>query len=69
MKTEIKLQTNKEWKTPELIVLIRSKPQQAILLSCRTSDLRSGSDYTYQYTCNTKPESACQLCHSSGSAS
>ena len=25
----------KEWKTPELIVLVRSKPEEAVLTACR----------------------------------
>jgi hypothetical protein len=26
----------KEWKTPELIVLVRSKPEEAVLTGCKT---------------------------------
>jgi hypothetical protein len=33
METEVK----KEWKTPELIVLVRSKPEEAVLTACKTS--------------------------------
>ena len=35
METEKKLQTKKEWMTPELIVLVRSKPEEAALTGCK----------------------------------
>lgn len=35
METEMKLQVKKEWKTPELIVLVRSKPEEAVLTACK----------------------------------
>jgi hypothetical protein len=28
-------QTKREWKTPELIVLVRSTPEEAVLVSCK----------------------------------
>lgn len=36
METEMKPQVKKEWKTPELIVLVRSKPEEAVLTACKT---------------------------------
>lgn len=33
METEMK----KEWKTPELIVLVRSNPEEAVLAACKWS--------------------------------
>jgi hypothetical protein len=35
MEAEMKLQAKKEWKTPELIVLVRSKPEEAVLTACK----------------------------------
>jgi len=35
MGAEMNLQVKKEWKTPELIVLVRSKPEEAVLASCK----------------------------------
>jgi len=29
------MEQKKEWKTPELIVLVRSKPEEAVLASCK----------------------------------
>ena len=32
-------QNEKTWEKPELIVLVRSKPEEAVLLACKGSDL------------------------------
>jgi hypothetical protein len=32
----------KEWKTPELIVLVRSKPEEAVLAVCKAPPTRTG---------------------------
>jgi len=44
----------KEWTEPELIVLVRSNPEEAVLLVCKTSGdyvnpaaENQGCDYTY----------------------
>jgi hypothetical protein len=37
METEMKSQVKKEWKTPELIVLVRNKPEEAVLAACKNS--------------------------------
>lgn len=42
MENELKLQTKIKWKTPELIILVRSKPEDAVLVACRGS---GGSQY------------------------
>jgi hypothetical protein len=41
--------TGKEWKKPELIVLVRSKPEEAVLLACKHyPDVGSGaSDFAF----------------------
>ena len=44
METEKKLQVKKEWKTPELIVLVRSKPEEAVLGACKSSLQRGPND-------------------------
>ena len=42
-------QTKKDWKKPELIVLVRSKPEETVLLQCK-HDFSNGP---YQpLTCN-----------------
>jgi len=38
-------QVKKEWKTPELIVLVRSKPEEAVLTFCKgNGTTKSGSN-------------------------
>jgi hypothetical protein len=43
METEKKLQVKKEWKTPELIVLVRSKPEEAVLTGCKYAAVFGGA--------------------------
>ncbi len=38
METEKKMQAKKEWTKPELIVLVRSKPEEAVLGLCKWHD-------------------------------
>jgi hypothetical protein len=40
----MKPQAKKEWKTPELIVLVRSKPEEAVLTACKAMADGSGSN-------------------------
>ena len=45
METELKLHVKEIWKTPELIVLVRSKPEETVLEVCKFSTtLASGSN-------------------------
>lgn len=32
-----------QWKTPELIVLVRNKPEEAVLLGCKTTSITGAS--------------------------
>lgn len=36
----------KEWETPELIILVRSNPEESVLVACKLTDL-SGSLTTH----------------------
>jgi hypothetical protein len=38
METEKKPQVKKEWTKPELIVLVRSKPEEGVLTACKHND-------------------------------
>jgi len=46
-------QTEKEWKTPELIVLVRSKPEEAVLGVCKWDADGPGAEFSscYGYGC------------------
>ena len=35
----------KEWRKPELIVLVRSEPEEDILVACKASSVRGGPNY------------------------
>jgi len=43
METEMKPQVKEEWKTPELIVLVRNKPEEAVLSGCKTSAIKGAN--------------------------
>jgi hypothetical protein len=36
--------TKKTWQKPELIVLVRSKPEEAVLLACKVPGNKTGPD-------------------------
>jgi len=52
METEKKLQVKKEWKTPELIVLVRNKPEEAVLSACKGPPIPYGSQTDYYAGCH-----------------
>jgi len=58
METEQKLQVKKEWETPELIILVRSKPEDAVLLECRIGQFGGYTDLDAD--CKIKP---CLICY------
>ena len=35
----------KEWRKPELIVLVRSEPEETILVICKATTVRGGPNY------------------------
>jgi len=37
----------KAWKTPELIILVRSKPQEAVLTACKGETIQIGEASSY----------------------
>lgn len=55
--------TKKTWKKPELVTLVRSKPEETVLMGCKgctnppTSGPSKGS-----YNCVTGPMPACYNC-------
>jgi hypothetical protein len=57
---------NKEWCEPELIVLVRSKPEEAVLDTCKESVAGAGPNGMY-YSCDV-PDSqippGCYGCYS-----
>jgi hypothetical protein len=43
-------ESKKEWRKPELIVIVRSKPEEAVLCGCKDSKGKSGA-INSQKTC------------------
>jgi hypothetical protein len=58
MEIEKKPQTKKEWKTPELTVLVRSKPEEAVLLNCKVGIV--AGPYASAGSCSS--DSNCYYC-------
>lgn len=42
----------KEWRKPELVVLVRSKPEEDVLVICKASTVRGGPNY-YNKACRS----------------
>ena len=58
----MKPQVKKEWKTPELIVLVRSKPEEAVLGVCKISDTAgSGPSGSFDF-CYAETGGICDVC-------
>jgi hypothetical protein len=50
------------WEKPELIVLVRSRPEEAVLLVCKFDGDLIGTAGTLNTGCNTKPIGFCSHC-------
>ena len=62
----IKLQAKKEWQIPELIILVRSKPEEAVLvLNCKEPGEKLRGSVVYQSRCN-RTGSLCCECYDAG---
>ena len=57
--------TRRAWSKPELIVLVRSGPAEAVLQACR-SDGESGDSATNAGECTCNPEAQCSPCGFAG---
>lgn len=51
----------KAWRTPELVILFRGRPEEAILCNCKHKTMAPVSPQTFQNGCNIPPYCAsCQ---------
>ena len=57
----------KKWEKPRLIILVRSRPGESLILYCKTEEGATGDPSTSHVGCYY-PEAACDNC-SSNSAS
>jgi len=53
------ISTMKEWKSPELTVLVRSKPEEAVLTACKFTWAGYGDDSAHTTCARTY---ACNIC-------
>jgi len=58
-------ENKKTWVTPELIVLVRSKPEEAVLVACKLNALIAGDPFSVQGMCDGNPV-GCVLCSADG---
>jgi flavin reductase (DIM6/NTAB) family NADH-FMN oxidoreductase RutF len=58
----------KAWRTPELIILFRGKPEEAVLCTCKHANTAAVSPYNFVNSCSMSP-TCCSACSSNTSAS
>ena len=57
--------TKKTWTRPQLIVLVRSRPEEAVLLACKALEI-SGDPNNMDMACVNTVLSVCDSCSSFG---
>jgi hypothetical protein len=60
-------ESKKAWVEPELIVLVRSKPEEAVLVFCKTADVIGGFSDTNS-RCAYVPVMNCSACLTNGTS-
>lgn len=58
----------KKWKTPELIVLFRGRPEESVLLHCKHKNNPPVAPGAFHDDCNTAP-GICGACQSNKNSS
>jgi len=57
---------NKQWQKPELIALVRSKPEETVLMGCKScTNPPSSGPSRGSSNCVTGPQPSCYNCYSS----
>jgi len=54
--------TRRAWSSPELIVLVRSGPEEAVLSGCKAAELGKGGPQEWKNKCLLGPVNACVGC-------
>jgi hypothetical protein len=58
--------TKKEWVKPELVILVRNKPEETVLAPCKEGEFGGGGGpYNHQFFCIGEP---CGICFVVGSS-
>ncbi|MEN6310921.1 MAG: hypothetical protein ABFD80_05220 [Acidobacteriota bacterium] len=58
----------KTWRTPELIILFRGKPEEAVLCNCKHANMAAVSPYTFVNSCSMQA-TCCTNCSNTTAAS
>lgn len=57
------------WERPELIVLVRTRPEEAVLLACKNATATTAQAPIEKWGgCNNRRTQVCTLCQQSGSS-
>jgi len=67
MDEEIKTQ-RKQWQKPELVVLVRSKPEEAVLAGCKNIGVPNTDPTPHRATSCTVRPTSCSVCQFSTSS-
>jgi hypothetical protein len=58
----------KPWRTPELVILFRGRPEEAVLCVCKHSNMPAVSPHNYNASCNMTA-ACCSACQKTDAAS
>lgn len=58
----------KAWARPELTILVRSRPEEAVLYNCKNTS-GSGGNNTTKGNCTYDPQDNCYICSTAGGIS
>lgn len=58
----------KPWQTPELVILFRGRPEEAVLCNCKHANMAAVSPHTFNNSCNLSA-TCCSTCQNTTAAS
>lgn len=58
----------KPWQTPELVILFRGRPEEAVLCNCKHANMAAVSPHTFNNSCNLSA-TCCSACQNTTAAS
>ncbi len=56
----------KDWERPMLVVLYKGRPEEGVLLACKTHTTPTGPSFNNNKCDNMKPNQTCGACQSQG---
>jgi hypothetical protein len=58
----------KPWQTPELVILFRGRPEEAVLCNCKHANTAAVAPHSYRDSCNISA-TCCSACQNTTAAS